>query len=306
MESFALIPSKGLGDLIVTIGIAYNLSKTYKVTIFHPLISQLASLFPFVQAMDRPCNTHDFDPSKFDFCLLIYEDSPFFDTFHPFLKQAFGNRLFTLNPVVTKKADYRFCDEYFFDSSKSFSSNLNIFANKTLKLDCEDKKGGFKHTSLKDPRLVVMHVTASKLSKSWPSSRFKRLKKSLEKKGYTVIFATLPHEQYAIGQGLYSGLKNLKELAETLEKASLLIANESGVAHLASYLHTPSIVLCRNQRIQKFWGADYEGICHPLFPSTLIPNLKGMRFRDKYWKYCIFTHRVKKQALELLTKKPLV
>jgi Glycosyltransferase family 9 (heptosyltransferase) len=300
MESIAIIPSKGLGDLCVTLGMAYNLSKKFKVTVFHPLLKDIKDFFPFIEAKVRPSDPKDIDPADYNYCLLVYEDSLFFNTFHQALELKFQNRLITFNPVVTNKADYKFCDNYFFNCQKSFSSNLNIFAKRHFNIDIEDKTSGFQPSTSKDPKLIVFHVTASKESKSWPHLRFLKLKTKLEKAGFRVIFATLPHETSAIAKGLYSGLNNLNELAETLAKASLLIANESGVAHLASALKTPSIVLCRNKRIQKFWGADYEGTCYPVFPSSFIPNLKGLRIRDKFWKYFISVTQVQSKVKNLM------
>lgn len=299
MESIAFIPSKGLGDLCVTLSAAYNLSKKYKVTIFHPLFPQIQHFFSFAEATMRPDNTSDFNIDEFSHCILIYESSPFFDKFHPFLKESYKDKLYTLNPVVTNKADYKFCDEYFFNCNLSFSSNLNIFIKDKFNLEIEDKKAGFKPNIKKDENLIVMHVTASKDSKSWPYYKFKKLKIRLEKQGYKVIFATLPHEKKAIENHLYSGLNNLAELSIVLAQAKMLIANESGVGHLASCLHTQSIVICRNKRIQKFWGADSEGNTYPLFPSSWIPNLKGLRIRDKFWKHFISIKHVEKKIQSL-------
>lgn len=299
MDSIALIPSKGLGDLCVTLSAAYNLSKKFKVIIFHPLFPQIQHLFPFAEARERPISTSDFNKDEFSHCLLIYESSPFFEKFHPFLKESFKDKLFTLNPVVTTKADYRFCDEYFFNCNLSFSSNLNFFIKDKFNLEIEDKKAGYNPIFQKDDKLIVMHVTASKDSKSWSYYKFKKLKIRLEKQGYKVIFASLPHEKKALENDLYSGLKNLEELSEILAKAHFLIANESGVGHLASCLHTQSIVICRNKRIQKFWGADSEGKTYPLFPSSWIPNLKGLRIRDKFWKHFIFLNHVEEKIKSL-------
>lgn len=299
MESIALIPSKGLGDLCVTLSAAYNLSKKFKVIIFHPLFQEIQHLFPFAEARARPDCTSNFNKDEFSHCLLIYENSPFFEKFHLFLKESFKDKLYTLNPVVTNKADYRFCNEYFFNCNLSFSTNLNLFIKNKFNIEIEDKKAGYQPVYKKDEKLIVMHVTASKDSKSWSYYKFKKLKIRLEKQGYKVIFATLPHEKKAIENHLYSGLKNLAELSSILAQANFLIANESGVGHLASCLHTKSIVICRNKRIQKFWGADSEGKTYPLFPSSLIPNLKGLRIRDKFWKHFIFVKNVEAKIKSL-------
>lgn len=297
MYTLAIIPSKGLGDLCVTLGLAYNLSKSYHVCVYHPLMSSLSCNFPFIEARTRDkCKLIPEDPSL-KACILIYEDSLFFQEIKDHLHSTLGDKLYILNPVVTAKKDYLYSDVYFFNHKLSFSSNLLHFAKTRFFENFEDKTAGFRPKLEKAPNLIVFHTTSSKASKSWPASYFIRLKKQLEKRGYEVKFAALPHEIEAIKQGLYSGLKNLEELATLIQTATLVVANESGVAHLASALHTPSYVISRNPRIQAFWGADYEGKAHALFASAWIPNLKGLRLRDKFWKYFIFPKRVLKGIL---------
>jgi ABC-type multidrug transport system fused ATPase/permease subunit len=43
MKTFAIIPSTGLGDLIITLGLAYNLSKDFTVLIITHRLSTLKS-----------------------------------------------------------------------------------------------------------------------------------------------------------------------------------------------------------------------------------------------------------------------
>lgn len=300
MKTIGLIPGKGLGDLMIIMSLCYNLSKKYKVILFHPFFEKLNYLMPYAQAKQRPQEVADFDYLGIDQMIMIYENTPYFEEVFPKLKAFFEEKLTVLNPVVTGKKDYLFVENHFFDCSKSFSQNLLDFAKNKFNLDIIEKTGGQNPKSLKDPTLVVIHPTCSKPSKSWKISGFIYVKKQLEKLGYKVIYATLPHETSMIELGLYSGLKNLDELVQIIEKARLVIGNESGVCHLASSLHTPSIVLCRNYRIQRFWGADYEGKSHPLFPPKWTPNLKIFRIRDKYWRHLISKKAVIKKALGVL------
>lgn len=300
MKTIGLIPGKGLGDLIIIMSLAYNLSKKYNVIIFHPFFDKLHYLMPYAKAKKRPEKVSDFSDLAIDELVMIYENTPYFEDIFPKLKAFFAEKLSILNPVVTGKKDYLFVENHFFDCHKSFSQNLLDFAKTKFQIDIEEKTGGQNKPLFKDPRLVVIHPTCSKPSKSWKISGFIYIKKALEQLGFTVIYATLPHETSMIEQGLYSGLKNLDELVKTIQKATLVIGNESGVCHLASSLHTPSIVLCRNYRIQKFWGADYEGKSYPLFPPKWTPNLKVFRIRDKYWRHLISKKAVLKKALNIL------
>jgi Glycosyltransferase family 9 (heptosyltransferase) len=300
MKKFAIIPGKGLGDLMILAGMAYNLSKKYKVQIYHPLMQRLQYLMPYVEAFDRPLNLQDMSLKDVDAGFITFEQSSYFEHIYPQLKNHFGEKFKALNPCVTEKKDYRFVEEFFFNVRKSFTQNLIDYALKYYLDEAKTKDSGIQNDSIKDPHLIILHVTASKSSKSWKAQRFKHLKKSLEKRGYTVKYATLPHEISACDLGMYSGIKTLEELIEEVSKAAIVIGNESGICHLASALNVPSVVLCRNARIQRFWGADYKGKAYPMFPPRYLINVKGFRLRDKYWQFFIFKKAVLKKVLNAL------
>jgi hypothetical protein len=301
MKTIGLIPGKGLGDLIIIMGLAYNLSKKFKVIIFHPFFDKIHHLMPYANALGRPQDESDFNQLNIDHLWMIYENTPYFEMIFPKLKRFFEEKLVILNPVVTGKKDYLFVENHFFDCSLSFTQNLLDFAKTKLGDESFVKTSGQMKPLDKDAKLVIIHASSSKPSKSWHKSGFQYVKKHLEKKGFQVVYATLPHEKEMVDAGMYSGLKNLDELIEVIKKSSLVIGNESGVCHLASCLHTPSIVLCRNYRIQKFWGADYEGKSIPLFPPKWTPNLKILRIRDKYWQKLISKKKVLQKAFEVLS-----
>lgn len=283
---------------MVVLGLAYNLSQNHTVFIYHPLIKAFEPLAPFIKGFDRPKSLVDLD--GVDECLLIYEDSPFFTQFQPLLKTHFKEKLFVLNPVVTARKDYPFVEDFWFNPKQSFSQNLLEFGKLHYLDQTQAHFSGLINSYQKDPNLIVIHAGGSRQSKSWPKHKFLNIKAKLEKKGHQVIFATLPHEIATLGEDLYSGLKSFQELIEHVAKARLLIGNDSGVAHLASALNTPSVVICRNKRFQKFWRPDYQGPSHPLLPPSWIPNIKNFRLRDRYWKQFIFKNTVFKKALELL------
>lgn len=300
MKKFAVIPGKGLGDLMIMLAFIKSLSTKYKVQIYHPLIQRLHYLIPYVEAFDRPHNLQDMALDGVKECVITYENTPYFEHIYPELQTHFNDRLKVINPCVTDKKDYPFVENFFFDIKKSFTENLLDFAKIYYLNEPLIKVSGLKKCLVKNPKLVVIHATASKASKSWPARRFLKLKCDLEKMGYTVTFATMSYEEAAIAQGLYSGLKSLEELIDLVSQSAIVIGNESGVCHLASALGVPSIVLCRNHRIQRFWGADYEGKTYPLYPPKWMINVKNCRLRDRLWQHLIFKSCVLKKALGIL------
>jgi hypothetical protein len=261
---------------------------------------QIQSFFPHVVVFPRNQLLDKITKESFAKTVLVFEESLFFKQMHPKLEAHFSKNLHVLNPVVTAKKDYVFSDHFFFDPNISFTANLNHFAKKNLHLETDLQTAAIYHSIQKDKKLVVIHPSASKPSKTWGSTKFKQIERLLIKKGFEVKYATLPFEEEMVKNGLYSGLENLHQMVELLLKASILIGNDSGVSHLASACNTPSVIISRNVRIQRFWGPDFEGKSFPLFPPRFLPNLKGLRIRDKHWRHFVFKKDVLKKALKIL------
>jgi ADP-heptose:LPS heptosyltransferase len=100
---------------------------------------------------------------------------------------------------------------------------------------------------------AVLHPGASSGAKRWPARRWARLAGELERLGVQVVLTGGPGERalaagVAEGAGLPSsrstaGELSLRALAELVAGAALLICGDTGVAHLATALGTPSVLL---------------------------------------------------------------
>jgi hypothetical protein len=300
MEKILIIPSKGLGDLMIMLNLANICRSNFEVHVCHDLLEKISNFFPHLKIHSRQELFEKIKLYDFKKCILVFETGEFFINAYENLKLHFSNNFYVLNPVVTAKKDYVFSDHFFFNPDISFVENLNVFAKDSLKISSSEKTTGLICDVKKEKDLIVIHPSASKPSKSWGSDKFKKLEAKLKKQGFRVIYATLPFEKSYIENGLYSNLATLEELVHVLLKASLLIGNDSGVSHLASACNTPSVIISRNARIQKFWGPDFEGKAHPLFPPRFLPNLKGLRIRDKHWRHFVFMFQVLKKVKAIL------
>jgi ADP-heptose:LPS heptosyltransferase len=105
----------------------------------------------------------------------------------------------------------------------------------------------------RDDRLVVIHAGASRTEKQWPWERVADLAKALAGEGHVIALtgddgdretvdrirsrAGLP-----IGSAL-AGTTDMDALISLLARASLLVAPDTGVGHLATALGTPSVLL---------------------------------------------------------------
>jgi ADP-heptose:LPS heptosyltransferase len=102
-------------------------------------------------------------------------------------------------------------------------------------------------------RYVVVHAGASTAARRWPARRWVRLVRELERSGAPVVLTGGPDER-ALVRGIAdaaglpasrctAGRLTLPQLAGLVSGATLLVCGDTGVAHLATALGTPSVLL---------------------------------------------------------------
>ncbi|GAA3791332.1 glycosyltransferase family 9 protein [Sphaerisporangium flaviroseum] len=100
---------------------------------------------------------------------------------------------------------------------------------------------------------VIVHPGASSRARCWPAERFAEVAAALHQRGHRVLLtgnaterslafrvgtlAGLPHE------AVLAGRTRLVDLARVVAGAGLVVCGDTGVAHLATALATPSVVL---------------------------------------------------------------
>jgi ADP-heptose:LPS heptosyltransferase len=148
------------------------------------------------------------------------------------------------------------------------------------------------------PKRVVIHPKSSRESKNWPWQKFANLAEELEQEGFEPWFILTPAEKETVPPCRCPDLRNLSEMAHFVAESGAMIGNDSGIGHLASCLGLPTVTICRHKQASLFWRPAWSpGTI--LTPPQLLPNLKGMRWRDKYWKHCISVGRVQNAFLDL-------
>ena len=104
---------------------------------------------------------------------------------------------------------------------------------------------------LKAGPFAVMHPTAAFATKQWAAENFGRVAEELAGQGLTVVAITKPNERAIIDElnrnttapvEAFTDL-SLPEITALLARARLFIGNDSGVAHIAAAVQTPSVVI---------------------------------------------------------------
>ncbi|SOD79351.1 glycosyltransferase family 9 protein [Spirosoma fluviale] len=144
---------------------------------------------------------------------------------------------------------------------------------------------------LKPGQYVCVHPGGVS-GRRWPAHRFADVADALAEKGYTVVLTGTAGEIPIIDEVQsrmdhpavsFAGQTSLATLGAILQFAALLVSNDTGVGHLGTACHTPSIIL--------FTSAD---------PAEWGP-LDTSRHRVVFEEDAQDTHQVMAEASELLT-----
>lgn len=105
---------------------------------------------------------------------------------------------------------------------------------------------------LRTNRLVVLHPGARAADRRWPPAAFAAVGSELTRHGFDVCITGTASERPvtdAVARAMgapaldLTGKTSLGALAALLSRAKLLVSNDTGVAHLASALRVPSVVI---------------------------------------------------------------
>jgi len=97
---------------------------------------------------------------------------------------------------------------------------------------------------------AVLHVGASNARKLWPAAHWQALAAQLEADGLTVVYSAGRGEEALVQacdpdgkQRSYAGQLDLAQMWHLLKQATLLVAPDTGIAHLAKVTGTPTVAL---------------------------------------------------------------
>lgn len=277
----ALVLSPAIGDSLLMMTIARNLQQDgVSVTVFGRQIQSLCDWFPGIE-------THDDLPGDdlatalggFDTVIQMHRSKPFdgLERCHP--------RVLFLDHVCRAR------------SHESMADRLARFCRDELGLTSAHKSNGMTAPAglqhRKHPLRVAIHPTASTADKCWLPERFIRLAIKLRELGYSPEFVVAPQERAdwihieRLGLTL-PDLGSLDNVASWVFESGWFIGNDSGIGHLASSLHIPTLSLFMRRGIARTWRPDW-GAGQVLIGSTFLPT--GF-LKERYWKYMLSVGQV--------------
>jgi ADP-heptose:LPS heptosyltransferase len=150
-----------------------------------------------------------------------------------------------------------------------------------IRTDPEDLGLKFPAEASVAPGTIVVHPGASVPARRWGAQRFAAVARELAADHRVVVTGGLGEQDLATtvarGAGLpasavLAGKLDLAELAALVADAALVVANDTGVAHLATAYGTPSVVLFGSAPPER-WGPPPDREQHAVLRTgTLTPQ----------------------------------
>lgn len=292
-ERCAVFSCRGLGDGLIALVLSNNLRLNgRRVTTFHPFLSELEEWFPTLPI-------HPFPPvealSAFDRFFIIYEKTPWMQLIIELCQKQYPDRTTILNPIATPNKDYPYWENGRFNGIYPFVDNLYAYCRDLLQLPVVTKSNGMGMPSgvipRRYPQRVVLHPTSSRPGKNWPIEKFMRLAQKLKERGYDPVFILTPEEKKGMGISEAPDFSGIADIAKFVAESGAMIGNDSGIGHLASCAGLPTVTICRSRLAAQFWRPAW-GPGRIVMPPSWIPNIKGLRWRDRYWQRWVGVSKV--------------
>jgi heptosyltransferase-3 len=164
-------------------------------------------------------------------------------------------------------------------------SNLAVTgsANRSI----ENKLSAF---SLQPVAFALLHPTAAFATKTWAVENFARTAEFLRKKGLQTVAVAAKNEsevlEKLVGESKVSVVAfddlSLPEITALASKAHLFVGNDSGIAHIAAAVNTPSVVIfgSSNRDNWRPWTDAPNEVVFEKFPCQPCPGYVCKEFGE--------------------------
>lgn len=270
----ALYPARGIGDALIMMIAAHHFhSEGAEVTIYHDQIGALSAWFPFYKF--APFST---DNLSYDHIILQNDNTERSKTL---ITQAYSQLSIIYPSYESRKHPPLRAQDMVCDFKETFVTNLSRH------FGTQGETGLLPPSSLikgKYKKRIILHPLSAASHKNWPRAKFLKVAHLLKDKGYEPVFMVAPPERSLFPESpLFS---SISDAAAFLYESEGLIGNDSALGHLASLFDLPTVTIGRNPKELAFWRPGWRK-GRLVTPPRFIPNLKGLRLREKYWPHFI-------------------
>jgi len=297
----------GLGDGVNCLVLSNNLHLNgWNVDTYQNTIGSMQNWFPHlsvhpypkVEELSRILNAYDW------FFVVHNDTDPFVQQLIQEGKRRIPEQLKVIYLYPSKNiVNEPYYSDCLTDPSASIAENMRLFCEKILHLPKISRNNGFIPptglVSRKYPKRIAIHPTSARETRNWPKEKFLELAKYLKDDGFQPVFIPGTKEGWEESGFEIALFSNLDLLARYIYESGYLIGNDSGLGHLASALGVPTLTFCRRKTWANMWAPSFhKGVV--VTPSSWIPNIRGLRLRDRHWKKFISVGKARRAFERLL------
>lgn len=165
------------------------------------------------------------------------------------------------------------------DPNKTMVDNIVSSLKTLLNIDATSDNGLRPPKGLiyrRFSKRIAIHTTSGNPFRNWPEKKFQIFANWALSEGFEPIF--LPQ------------FPSLEELISFIYESGYFLGNDSGPAHIASCLRIPNLTIGRDEKHMRHWRPGWGGSV--ITPPKWVPNWKGLRLRENYWRSFITTKSV--------------
>lgn len=308
----AVICSKGIGDALMMLIAAYQLYKRgFSVTLFQNHVHELSSFFPFLTFAPLPVGLFQIETVK-NFDLIILQNDNSQRSYHLInlyqTKQLCNLSVFYASYSPKKHSPLTLSDRIF-DPTLPMTENIAQATSSILNEKKSTIDNGIhipkRLTKRRYKKRILIHPTSSCAKRTWSKSGFLTVAKEIQRAGFNPVFCVSPKERkewIALTKGhfLIPHFTRLQDLASFVYESNFLIGNESGTGHLASNLGLPTLIMAKCPKQMALWRPGWhQG--KVLTPCKVIPNIKGMRLKEDFWRTWVRPKTVLKTFFDMIS-----
>jgi lipopolysaccharide heptosyltransferase II len=137
---------------------------------------------------------------------------------------------------------------------------------------------------------ALFHPAAAFETKQWAAENFARISEALAARGLKVVAVAAPGEEETIkalrehSNAPIAAFTNLKlpEVTALAARASLFVGNDSGIAHIASAVETPSVVIFGSSNVAHWrpWSNPLSEVVREELPCQPCPGYTCAEFNQ--------------------------
>lgn len=294
MKRIAVVTAQGIGDAMILHVASHNFRQSgWEVTTFNDHIASFGKwLSGYHFSVQPPLDdVEDLFVGKFDAVFLQHDNS---QKAKKIASLPMPVHIFYGEYLPSKHGFFRERLDYVCDPGKTMVANI-VRAVGKITGACSTENGlkPLPDVSFRrHPKRIAIHPTSTQEERNWPRGSFCLLMEKLKKRGFDPVFTVSPKERAGWNAPYFP---NLESLTTFLYESGGFIGNDSGLAHIASYLGLPYLVIGKSYQHMQLWKPGWKP-GHVLTPPRWSSYFKLTR---ENWKIFITVQSVFKSFINI-------